>query len=101
MIVFDRELNNTERQRVTTYLAIRNGYTIDQSTPYSNYLNTNSTVIWMLQPMRCTRTISLVSVADDIEGLDQRQSKSINSGAILAIGLGTLATDNLAEYERL
>ncbi len=94
-IVFDRELNNTERQRVSTYLAIRNGYTIDQSTPYSNYLNTNSTVIWDAAANAVYRNNIAGIGRDDIEGLDQRQSKSINSGAILAIGLGTLATDNL------
>lgn len=96
VIAFDRVLSNNERQRVTTYLAIRNGYTIDQSTPYSNYLNTNSTVIWDATANAVYRNNIAGIGRDDIEGLDQRQSKSINSGAILAIGLGTIATDNLA-----
>lgn len=96
VIAFDRVLNNNERQRVSTYLAIRNGYTIDQTTPYSNYLNTNSTVIWDATANAVYKNNIAGIGRDDIEGLDQRQSKSINSGAILAIGLGTIATDNLA-----
>ncbi len=33
---------------------------------------------------------------DDVEGLNQKQSKSIHAGSILAIGLGEIATDNAA-----
>lgn len=96
VIAFDRVLTDIERQRVSTYLAIRHGYTIDQTTPYSNYLNTNSTVIWDATANAVYKNNIAGIGRDDIEGLDQRQSKSINSGAILAVGLGTLATDNLA-----
>lgn len=96
VIAFDRALNNNERQRVATYLAIRNGYTIDQTTPYSNYLNTNGSVVWDATANVVYRNNIAGIGRDDIEGLDQRQSKSINSGAILAIGLGSIATDNLA-----
>jgi hypothetical protein len=93
-IVFDRELTNNERERVSTYLAIRNGYTIDQTTPYSNYLNTNSTVIWNAVANTTYKNNIAGIGRDDIEGLDQRQSKSNNSGAIVAVGLGGIATDN-------
>ncbi|AXY72538.1 hypothetical protein D3H65_00440 [Paraflavitalea soli] len=96
VIVFDRVLSNTERQRVSTYLAIKNGYTIDQTTANNNYLNTNSTVIWDATANAAYKNNIAGIGRDDIEGLDQRQSKSINNGAILAIGLGTIATDNLA-----
>ncbi len=96
VIVFDRALNNTERQKVSTYLSIRNGYTIDQATPYSSYLNTNGTVIWDATA-NATYKNNIAGIGrDDIEGLLQKQSVSIQPGAILAVGLGTIATDNLA-----
>ncbi len=96
VIAFDRVLTNAERQKVSTYLAIKHGYTIDQATPNSSYLNTNSTVIWDATANALYKNNIAGIGRDDIEGLDQRQSKSINSGAILAIGLGAIATDNLA-----
>jgi hypothetical protein len=94
VIVFDRSLTDNERQRVTTYMAIRNGYTINQSTPYSNYLNTNNTVIWNAAANTAYSNNIAGIGRDDIEGLDQKQSKSVHAGAIVAIGLGAIATDN-------
>jgi len=94
VLVFDRELNNNERQRVSTYLAIRNGYTINQSTPYSNYLNTNGTVIWDATANAAYGNNIAGIGRDDIEGLNQKQAKSIQTGAILAIGLGGIEADN-------
>ncbi len=81
---------------MSTYLAIKNGYTIDQATPNSHYLNTNSTVIWDAIANALYKNNIAGIGRDDIEGLDQRQAKSIHPGAILAMGLGSIATDNLA-----
>lgn len=96
VIAFDRALTNTERQRVTSYLAIRNGYTMDQATALRDYLNTSGNVIWN----GTANTVHNKNIAgigrDDVEGLNQKQSKSIHAGSILAIGLGEIATDNPA-----
>jgi hypothetical protein len=94
VIVFDRELNNNERQRVSTYLAIRNGYTMNQSTPYSSYVNTNGTIIWDATANAAYGNNIAGIGRDDIEGLNQKQARSIQSGAILAIGLGGIEADN-------
>lgn len=95
-IVFDRVLSDNERQRVSTYLAIRNGYTMDQTTPYRDYLNTNSTVIWD-GTANATHSNNIASIGrDDVEGLSQKQAKSVQPGAIVAIGLGNIASDNLS-----
>ncbi len=96
VIAFDRVLTDIERQRVSTYLAIRNGYTMNQTTPYRDYLNTNSTVIWN-GTANASHNNNIAAIGrDDIEGLSQKQAKSIQPGAIVAIGLGNIATDNLA-----
>lgn len=96
VIAFDRVLTTDERLRVSTYLAIRHGYTINQ-TVANNYLNTSSAVIWDGTANAAYKNNIAGIGRDDIEGLDQKQSKSINTGAVVAIGLGTaLATDNLS-----
>ncbi|MBO9635264.1 MAG: hypothetical protein J7578_19290, partial [Chitinophagaceae bacterium] len=96
LIVFDRALSNVERQRVSTYLAIRNGYTMDQTTPYRDYLNTSGDVVWN-GTANATHNQNIAGIGrDDIEGLNQKQAKSIQAGAILAVGLGNIATDNPA-----
>lgn len=94
VIAFDRALSNTERQRVTTYLAIRNGYTMDQTTPYRDYLSTTSAVVWD-GTVNATYNRNIAGIGrDDIEGLYQKQAKSIHTGSILAVGLGNIETDN-------
>ena len=95
VIVFDRQLNNNERQRVSTYLAIRNGYTVNQTVPV-DYINTNSTIIWNATANSAYRNNIAGIGRDDVEGLNQKQSKSINAGSIVAVGLGSIATDNSA-----
>lgn len=96
LIVFDRSLSDIERQRVSTYLAIRNGYTMDQTTPYRDYLNTSGAVVWN-GTANATHNQNIAGIGrDDIEGLNQKQAKSIQTGSILAVGLGNIATDNPA-----
>lgn len=96
VIMFDRVLTDIERQRVSTYLAIRNGYTMNQTTPYRDYLNTNSTVIWN-GTANASHNNNIAAIGrDDIEGLSQKQARSTQPGAIVAIGLGNIASDNLA-----
>jgi hypothetical protein len=93
LIVFNRELTVNERQRVETYLAMRYGYTLDQTTPV-NYLSTVSTTVWNATANR-TYKYNIAGIGrDDIEGLDQRQSRSINTGSIVTIAMGTVASDN-------
>ena len=95
VIAFDRELNANERQRVSTYLALRNGYTLNQTVPV-DYLNTGNAVVWNATANAAYKNNIAGIGRDDIEGLDQKQAKSIHAGAIVAIGLGSIATDNLA-----
>lgn len=94
VIVFDRVLSNNERERVSTYLSIRHGYTMDQTTPYSDYLNTSSTVIWNAAANASYKNNIAGIGRDDIEGLYQKQSRSIQPASIVSVGLGAIASDN-------
>lgn len=44
-IVYSRMLSNRERQKVDTYLALKYGVTLDQTTPTS-YVSSNGRVVW-------------------------------------------------------
>ncbi|HMF72701.1 MAG TPA: T9SS type A sorting domain-containing protein, partial [Flavitalea sp.] len=95
VIAFDRVLTANERQRISTYLAIRNGYTLNPASPV-DYLSTNSSVVWnTIVNTGYNNNIAGIG-RDDVEGLEQKQSKSIQSGAIVAVGLGSIATDNMS-----
>ena len=95
VIVYNRQLSDTERRRVESYLAIKYGLTIDQSTP-QNYITANGTTIY-------DATGSLNGYLNDIagigldksSGLYQKKSKSINDDAIVTVEkTGGISTDN-------
>jgi len=93
VIVYNRDLTLTEKNKVESYLAIKYGVTLDQSTP-QNYTTSDGTVIW--------NATTNASYANDIAGigrddatvLNQKQSRSINTGSVVTIGQGNIATTN-------
>ncbi|WP_158563336.1 Calx-beta domain-containing protein [Chitinophaga silvatica] len=95
IIVYPFVLNDTEMRQVESYLGVKYGYTLDQTSP-GNYLGTDGAVIWNA----ATNGQYKVNVAalgyDESEALNQKQSRSIHSGSILAIGLENIAANNIA-----
>lgn len=45
VIMYDRTVSDTERQRINSYLALKYGFSLDQSTPQS-YLASGSNLMW-------------------------------------------------------
>lgn len=45
VIMFDRTVDDTERQRINSYLALKYGFSLDQTTPQS-YLASGSNLMW-------------------------------------------------------
>lgn len=45
VIMYDRTVSNTERQRINSYLALKYGFSLDQTTPQS-YLASGSNLMW-------------------------------------------------------
>jgi hypothetical protein len=89
VIVFDRQLNTNEILRVESYLAIRYGYTLD-----TNYLRTDNAIVWNALANPAYKYNVAGIGRDDVEGLNQLQSRSINAASILTIGVGGIAADN-------
>ncbi|XZF14017.1 beta strand repeat-containing protein [Chitinophagaceae bacterium MMS25-I14] len=94
VIVFNDSLTPAERQRVSTYLAIKYGYTLDQATP-TDYIATNGTTKVWDNTVAGVYKKNIAGIGrDDAEGLNQIQSKSTNAGVQVAIANTAFATDN-------
>lgn len=89
LILYNRDLTATERNKINTYLAVKYGRTLDVSTGYFNSAGTaifNHTTHW--------NRITAIG-RDDCQALEQKQSKSAETGGLVTIGIGgTIATSN-------
>ncbi|MDO5978125.1 beta strand repeat-containing protein [Flavivirga spongiicola] len=96
-VIFHKDVDLTaiETLRIESYLAIKYGLTLDQSS-LTNYLASDASVIWDAT----TNSLYNYDIAgigrDDLSGLTQKQSKSVNTDAIVTIGLGGIAATNIA-----
>ena len=72
-------LTTTERQKINSYLAIKYGTTLDQSTP-QNYLASDGTVLWNATTNAGYKTNIAGVGRDDASALTQLISKSVNTG---------------------
>ncbi|UUF12406.1 MULTISPECIES: right-handed parallel beta-helix repeat-containing protein [Flavobacterium] len=95
-ILYERALSALETQKVETYLAIKYGVTLDQTTPYDYIASNGTTKIWDTSGKGAYKNNIAGIGRDDLSGLNQKQSKSINTNAFLTIGLGTIAANNIA-----
>ncbi|MCK0133553.1 BspA family leucine-rich repeat surface protein [Arenibacter sp. S6351L] len=76
----------TERQQIESYLALKYGITLDQTTP-TDYLASDATVIWDASG-NTGYTNNIIGIGrDDNSGLNQKVSKSVNQDALLTIAL--------------
>ncbi|MFF2294384.1 Ig-like domain-containing protein, partial [Lysinibacillus sp. NPDC058154] len=90
IIVFDRVLDNTERQQLSSYLSIKYGYTLTNV----SYLNSSAGTLWDATT-NATYHHSVAGIArDDNGGLLQKQSNSTNSGHQVIIGLSEISEKN-------
>lgn len=90
VILYNRTLTAAERNKVESYLAVKYGFTLDQSTGNPNdYTSSTGTVIWN----RTANQPYLNNITgigrDDGDSLKQRQSRSINPGAMVTIYHGS------------
>lgn len=94
VIVFSDDLNSTQRQQIATYLAVKYGITLDQATATNYIWSDGSTVLWNATT-NSTHNQDIAGIGrDDASCFSQKQSASVNSDDILAIGLGTVANSN-------
>ncbi len=94
-IYYTTAISATEKQQVESYLAIKYGITIDQTTA-TNYLDGSGSTIWG-GAANAAHNNNIAGIGrDDISGLAQLQSQSINSGNQVILGLNTIVASNAA-----
>lgn len=87
--------SDTEIQQIESYLALKYGITLDQSTA-QDYLSAAGNVIWDASNASGYTTDIAGIMQDDNSDLLQKQSRSQNDEAILTVGVGTLVVTNAA-----
>ncbi|MFY0593160.1 beta strand repeat-containing protein, partial [Roseivirga sp.] len=87
--------DDTEHLQIQTYLAIKYGITLDQ-TSATNYLAADGGTIWNATDNSGYANDIAGIGRDDNSCLEQKQSKSVNTGSIVAMGLGEIAASNNA-----
>ncbi len=94
LIVYNTALTPNEIARVNTYLAIKYGLTLNSGN--SSYLATDGTTVWDAA-VNATHKNNIAGIGrDDEEILGQKQSRSINAGLQVTIGLGSIDSTNTA-----
>ncbi len=89
VILVNKAHNSTERQKVESYLGIKYGLTL----PF-DYTASNETVFWD-RTVNSSFNKNIAGIGrDDGSDLKQKQSKSINSGSAITMGLNEIANTN-------
>ncbi|GAB5525032.1 MAG: hypothetical protein Roseis2KO_29040 [Roseivirga sp.] len=95
LISYSVRPTDTEHARIQSYLSIKYGITLDQ-TSATDYVNSSGSTIWDATT-NATYNADIAGIGrDDQSCLIQKQSKSQNSNAIVTMGLGTIETSNAA-----
>ncbi|WP_339260550.1 Ig-like domain-containing protein [Lysinibacillus sp. FSL K6-3209] len=99
IIVYDRALDESERKQISSYLAIKYGYTLDveglpTNSKKADYLASDTSVLWDATA-NAAYYHSIAGIArDDNGGLLQKQSNSTNPGNQVVIGLNEINDKN-------
>ena len=101
-ISYSSRIGDADLARIQSYLSIKYGLTLDQSTA-QDYVNSMGTTVYDSNGVLAAYDFNIAGIArDDDSGLNQKQSRSttINSvqtsnAGIVTIGLGSIATTNV------
>lgn len=93
LIVFTSALTAAERNKVESYLAIKYGITLDQSTA-QNYVSSNGTVVWDTTTNNGYGNNIAGIGLDNGSSLSQKQSQSVNGGIQPVIANVDIAATN-------
>lgn len=93
LISYSVRPDDAEHNRVQSYLAVKYGITLDQSTA-TNYTASDAGTIWNATDNSGFANDIAGIGRDDQSCLEQKQSRSQNSGSIVTMGLGEIAVNN-------
>ena len=90
-------LNDLERRKVETYLAVKYGITLT-STTGADYIASNGDTIWDATLNTAYNHDIFGLGRDDVDSLDQRVSKSVNDTTVLTLSMSTdFDTTNISD----
>lgn len=97
IIGYGTALTTTQIQQIESYLAIKYGKTINQNTPVNYLASDGNTIFWNATNNSIYKNNIAGIARDDVSGLLQKQSRSVNTGFQVTIGNGNsiLATNAL------
>ncbi|MGG9960018.1 T9SS type A sorting domain-containing protein [Ferruginibacter sp. SUN106] len=87
VINYPWDLSNTERNKVESYLAIKYGITLGNTSNLVNYTNSAGTTTWSADAVFQNNILGIAR--DDASALNQKQSQSQNQGTALIVSNGT------------
>lgn len=85
LIIYSAVSTPSERNQIESYLAIKYGITLDQTTP-TNYIASDGGTVWDAGAGYNNDVAGIGR--DDFSGLDQRKSRTINADSLVTIALG-------------
>ncbi|MBT2291398.1 S-layer homology domain-containing protein [Paenibacillus albidus] len=88
IILYD-EITSADAAKIETYLAVKYGITLN-----SDYTGTDGTLLWSKTDNAAYHQNVAGIGKDALEDLDQKQSRSVNTGTQIAVGLAALADTN-------
>lgn len=99
IISYSARKTDAQRRQIQSYLAIKYGVTIDQSAVSADdrhYYAGDGGIVWNATD-NADYDADIAGIGrDDLSCFEQKQSQSVNSGSIVAMGLNTIETDNAA-----
>ncbi|WP_162088693.1 beta strand repeat-containing protein [Chryseobacterium aquaeductus] len=94
VIIYKSDLSAANKNRVESYLAIKNGVTLNQTTA-QNYTASDGTTIFWDGTTNATYRNNIAGIArDDLSALNQKQAASQNSGIQPVVALGNIFDTN-------
>lgn len=90
-VVYNRELNDNERNRVESYLALKYGITLNSKRSYKNAENK---IFWNQKNNKLFANNIFGMGRDDISGLNQLQSESVHKRDYLIMGVDGIKDTN-------
>jgi hypothetical protein len=88
-IIYSKPLSGAERRRVESYLAVKYGFTLDQSAA-QNYVAANGAVIYPAASSHDDFDHDIAGIGrDDAQGLNQTESRSLNPDDIVIMGFAS------------
>ncbi|TGV04600.1 LamG-like jellyroll fold domain-containing protein [Flavivirga rizhaonensis] len=96
VIVYTGSITNTERDQVESYLAIKYGITLGANGTSQDYVDSDGRAIWD-QSDNVGFNYNVTGIGqDNLSGLNQKQSKTINTADDITVGIKDIAATNSA-----